>query len=112
MEAHILKMKDLVNNLAAAGDDVSETDLISYIFGGLEPDYEPIANILGIKPEQFTIEEAQNHLIDYETKLAQLHTLVTINLGNSSSANFVSEKYLHSRQTDVFNHNMSYIVKS
>lgn len=92
MDAFILKMKNLVNNLIAVGDDISEADLITYILGGLESDYEPIVNVLGIKPKTFTIEEVQNHLIVYETKLAQLYSFMNFDLGNVASTNFVAEE--------------------
>lgn len=52
VDEFILKMKDLVNNLAAAGDNVTETNLVMYIIGGLGSNYELLTVILAIKLKQ------------------------------------------------------------
>lgn len=93
----------MVNNLAAAGDEASETNLIVYILGGLGSDCEPVYTILVIKLEQYTIEEVQNHLLAYASKLDQLNISVTFDLSNSF-AHFVSKQYDHNvRNTSQIN---------
>nr|XP_048332496.1 uncharacterized protein LOC125423110 [Ziziphus jujuba var. spinosa] len=95
IDEYILKMKDLVNNLVAAGDEATEIDLIVYVLGGLGSEFEHVSTILGIKSEQCTIKEVQNHLLAFKSKLEQMNSSVTFDLSNSS-AHFASEQYDHS----------------
>ncbi|XP_060669583.1 uncharacterized protein LOC132800269 [Ziziphus jujuba] len=91
IDALVLKMKDLMNNLIAAGDNASETDLVTYILGALGTDYEPISTILGIRPEQYTVQEVQSHLLAFECKHKLIHSIVSFNLGD------ISANYIHAR---------------
>ncbi|XP_060669103.1 uncharacterized protein LOC125418707 [Ziziphus jujuba] len=80
VDDYVLKMKDLAGNLAAAGDNVSETDLVMYILRGLGSDFQPISTILEIRPEQYSLEEVQHHLLAFESKLDELNSAITMML--------------------------------
>lgn len=43
-------MKNLVNDFVAASDDISETNPIIYLVGGMGFELEPALTILGINP--------------------------------------------------------------
>lgn len=50
VDAYALGLKNLANNLIAAGDSVTEQDSVRYVLGGLDGDFQPISTIFGIRP--------------------------------------------------------------
>nr|XP_048318914.1 uncharacterized protein LOC125418707 [Ziziphus jujuba var. spinosa] len=89
VDDYVLKMKDLAGNLAAAGDNVSETDLVMYILRGLGSDFQPISTILEIRPEQYSLEEVQHHLLAFESKLDELNSAINYD-ATHKAANMVT----------------------
>lgn len=73
-------MKDLAGKLIAAGDQVSDCDLIMHVLGGLGSNLKPITTLLKPKPYQGTVDEIQFHLLAFEAKLDEENSTVTVKL--------------------------------
>ncbi|KAL5784152.1 hypothetical protein ACOSQ2_006544 [Xanthoceras sorbifolium] len=97
---YIVKIKDVTDALMAAGQVITEHDLVAYILGGLGLEFDPIVCNIASKKSKITLQDAltlqaaQVLLMNYEFRLEQYHASATIDIGQASansstkSANF------------------------
>ncbi|KAL5794558.1 hypothetical protein ACOSP7_003152 [Xanthoceras sorbifolium] len=74
MTDFVVKMKGIVDSLMAAGQTITELDLVSYVLGGLGQEFDPVIAT-----------EAQFLLMSFEARLVQFATDTTIELPATSS---------------------------
>ncbi|KAL5776307.1 hypothetical protein ACOSP7_009233 [Xanthoceras sorbifolium] len=78
----------------AAGQVISEQDLVAYILGGLGFEFDPVICNIASKKDDITLQDAQFLLMNYESRLEQFHASATIDIGQAlansitKSANF------------------------
>ena len=72
IEDYILKMKSLAMSLMAAGQQITDDELILYILGGLT------------SRESITLQEVQYILQTHEMRLESLNAITTVDLSGSS----------------------------
>ena len=70
---YILKMKSIVESLSAASQLIQDEDLILYILGGLDHDYESVVVNLTSRHDQITLQEVQYMLQSQKMRLEQLN---------------------------------------
>ncbi|KAL5805043.1 hypothetical protein ACOSQ3_031843 [Xanthoceras sorbifolium] len=94
---YIVKIKGITDSLMAAGQIISEQDLVAYILGGLGLEFDPVICNIASKKDEITLQDAQFFLMNYESRLEQYHSSATIDVIqasanlNTKSANFVRE---------------------
>ena len=83
MEKYILKMKVIAHDLMAAGQHISEAELILYILGGLGSDFESVVVNLTSR-DAITLQEVQYLLQTHEMRLEQLAATSLTEFSNSN----------------------------
>ncbi|KAL5759008.1 hypothetical protein ACOSP7_021619 [Xanthoceras sorbifolium] len=86
---YILKMKGISDCLTAAGQFMTEQDLVLSILSGLGVEYDPVVIYLTARQDQINLSEAQFLLLTQEQRLEQLNAAASIDL-SSASAQFAS----------------------
>ena len=81
MMDYILKLKNLVDNLAAIGESVHNRDHILQLLGGLGVEYNSIVASLIVREDEVSLHTAHRILLTYEQRL---------NLQNSTKDNVIS----------------------
>ncbi|KAL5758822.1 hypothetical protein ACOSP7_021433 [Xanthoceras sorbifolium] len=66
---YIVKIKGITDSLMAAGQIISEQDLVAYILGGLGLEFDPIICNIASKKDKITLQDAQFFLMIYESRL-------------------------------------------
>lgn len=74
MTDYLISIKDISNKLAAAGEPISEFDLVAYIFSGLSDDYESFVNSIKTRNESVTSDELHGLLLSKEISLQKRKT--------------------------------------
>ncbi|KAL5778930.1 hypothetical protein ACOSQ2_009667 [Xanthoceras sorbifolium] len=69
----------------AAGQTITEQDLVAYILGGLGLEFDPVICNIASKKEDITIQDAQFLLMGYESRLEQYHASTTIDISQASA---------------------------
>ena len=83
IEDYILKMKSLAMSLMAAGQQITDDELILYIHGGLGSEFEAVIVNLTSR-ESITLQEVQYILQTHEMRLESLSAATTVDLSSSS----------------------------
>ena len=91
IEELILKMKTNANALITAGQQISNEELILYIFGGLGPEFDSIV-VNVTSRDSITLLEVQFMLQTHEMRLESQNASTTIDLSRST-ANFVQNQF-------------------
>lgn len=78
-------MKSIAETLSAAGQFISDEELILYILGGLSQEYDPVVVNLTSRYDTLTLQEVQFMLQSQEMRLEQLTSSVSIDLNNPSA---------------------------
>nr|XP_048336439.1 uncharacterized protein LOC125424101 [Ziziphus jujuba var. spinosa] len=97
---YFLKMKSMADQMAAGGGSVSEEDLVSYIFGGLGPEYEMLIVSLQTRLTPPSFEDVKQHLLYYENRLETQNCagmMDSIPYIANSSMNLVGSEQLHEK---------------
>ncbi|KAL5823959.1 hypothetical protein ACOSQ4_021859 [Xanthoceras sorbifolium] len=89
MTNYILKMKGIFDCLTAAGQFMTEQDLLLSILSGLGVEYDLVVIYLTARQDQINLSEAQFLLLTQEQRLEQLNAAASIKL-SSASAHFAS----------------------
>ncbi|PON78831.1 hypothetical protein PanWU01x14_017300 [Parasponia andersonii] len=92
IDEYILKMRGVADNLLAAGQVVSDDELILYVLGGLGPEYESVVINLTSCQESIIIQEVQFMFQNQEMRLEQLNSSGLPDLTNPS-ANYANSKF-------------------
>ncbi|KAL5812590.1 hypothetical protein ACOSQ3_027540 [Xanthoceras sorbifolium] len=80
---YIVKMKGIADLLMAAGQTVTERDLIAHILGGIGQEYDPIVASITSKKDDATLQDTQFLLTSFESRLNQFASAATIDLTNA-----------------------------
>ena len=91
VEDYILKMKSLAMSLVAAGQQITDDELILYILGGLGSEFEAVIVNLTSR-ESITLQEVQYILQTHEMRLEILSAATTVDL-SSSSVQFTQRQF-------------------
>ncbi|KAL5858971.1 hypothetical protein ACOSQ4_000267 [Xanthoceras sorbifolium] len=78
-------MKGISDCLAAAGQVMTEQDLVLSVLSGLGVEYDPVVIYLTARQDLITLSEAQFLLLTQEQRLEQLHAASTIDLSSASA---------------------------
>lgn len=71
---YMLKMRSLAKNMSAAGQLISDDELILYILGGLGHEYDSVVVNLTSRHDQVTLPEVQFMLQSQEMRLEQFNS--------------------------------------
>ncbi|XP_047326457.1 uncharacterized protein LOC124930141 [Impatiens glandulifera] len=82
MESYLQAIKVITDNLAAAGQQVADEDLILYVLGGLGPEYESLLVVVTTRPDSINVDDFSGLLLTHEIRLESLYA-------NSPTANVV-----------------------
>ena len=82
-------MKMVPDNLGTVGYLVTDEDLMLLVLAGLGPEYDPVVVNLTSRIVLATWQESQALLLNQESRIDQMNTLVNLDLSNAS-ANYVS----------------------
>ncbi|KAL5766775.1 hypothetical protein ACOSP7_001258 [Xanthoceras sorbifolium] len=82
-------MKGISDSLAAAGQVMTEQDLVLSVLSGLGVEYDPVVIYLTARQDLITLSEAQFLLLTQEQRLEQLNAASSIDI-SSASAHFTS----------------------
>ncbi|KAL5739017.1 hypothetical protein ACOSQ2_028197 [Xanthoceras sorbifolium] len=82
---YIVKIKGITDSLMAAGQVITEQDLVEYILGGLGLEFDPVVVNLTSKKEEINLQDAQFLIMNYESRLEQYHATATIDITSASS---------------------------
>ena len=83
-EDYILKMKDKATSLIAAGQQISDDELVLYILGGLGLEYESVVVNLTSR-YSLTLQEVQYVLQTHEVRLEHLNATAMVEISDSSA---------------------------
>ncbi|KAK6153660.1 hypothetical protein DH2020_013299 [Rehmannia glutinosa] len=72
IEEYVLKMRGIVDNLLAAGQDISDDDLIMYILSGFGAEFGSVVVNLYARSDSLTLNGVQYALQSHEMRLQQL----------------------------------------
>lgn len=90
-------MKNIADSLTAAGNFITDEELVRYILGGLGSDYDSVVVNITARATMSSIEEIYSLLLTHESRIEQVNNIATIDLGspaanyayrNNSSGNF------------------------
>ncbi|KAL5807575.1 hypothetical protein ACOSQ4_030308 [Xanthoceras sorbifolium] len=101
---YILKIKGVADALMAAGQTMTEQDLVAYILGGLGLEFDPIICNIASKKEEITLQDAQFLLMGYESRLEQYHASTTIDI-SQATANLSAKTANFARGGNQFQNN-------
>ncbi|KAL5831806.1 hypothetical protein ACOSQ4_017160 [Xanthoceras sorbifolium] len=87
---YIVKMRGLTDALMAAGQVMTERDLVSYILGGLGLEFDPVVVTITSKKEDITLQDTQFLLMSYESRLEMANSTATLDL-SQAAANVVNK---------------------
>lgn len=90
IDEYMLKMQEIADNLIAAGQKISDDDLIMNILEGVGAEFDVVVVNLTSRTDQFTIPEVHFALKTHEIRLQKHHASLII---PSPSANFTSYSY-------------------
>ena len=74
---YLQRMKSIADNLAAAAQRVSDTDLVLYILGGLGPEYEAFIVSVTTRSDTISLDDLTGMLLTHEYRLETLHSSIT-----------------------------------
>ena len=83
-EDYILKMNDMATSLIAAGQQISDDELVLYILGGLGLEYESVVVNLTSR-YSLTLQEVQYVLQTHEVRLEYLNATAMVEISDSSA---------------------------
>lgn len=67
--AYLQQVKEVSDSLAAAGEPLTESDLVAHILHGLTPDYEAFTTSIRVRAEPVTADELHGLLLSQEIEL-------------------------------------------
>jgi hypothetical protein len=70
---YITKMKSLADEMTSAKKKVDVEELVSYIFTGLDEEYNPVVSSLLARVEPVLVAEAHSQLLNFENRINLMH---------------------------------------
>ncbi|KAL5752060.1 hypothetical protein ACOSQ2_022567 [Xanthoceras sorbifolium] len=89
INAYILKMKSLADNLTAAGQVTIDQDVVMSVLNGLGLEYDSVIVHITSRQDVIPLSEAQYLLMTQEKRMEQYHSSALVNLSNIA-AHFAS----------------------
>ena len=92
---YFIKMKNIADNMAAAGSALSDDDLILHILSGLGPEYNSVTTYITgqIGVGKMDVNEAYAMLLTQEARIEQQeHMLAGMNVKQNFEANLVQNR--------------------
>jgi len=84
---YIMKVKGVVDSLAAIGEPVSEQDQVMNLLGGLGSDYNAVVTAINIRDDKISVEAIHSMLLAFENRLEQQSSVDQI---SAMAANYAS----------------------
>ncbi|WVZ90814.1 hypothetical protein U9M48_037076 [Paspalum notatum var. saurae] len=85
MAEYISKMRSLGDEMASSGKPLEDDELISYIFTGLDHDYNPIVSALIARTDPLTVGEVYSQLLSFEQRLELQQAADSYSMANAAS---------------------------
>ncbi|KAG6497153.1 hypothetical protein ZIOFF_045041 [Zingiber officinale] len=108
---YLQNINKIVDTLAAAGQRISDGDLIFHVLGGLGPEYESLVIALTTRPNTVSFDDMAGMLLSYEYRLGSLTytpSMVNLSIGsNHSNMRRGGDNRLSQRQWQVSTKNPS-----
>ena len=89
IDDYLLKMKNIADKLAVAGEPVDEQRLVLHILGGLGVECNPFVTSILARPASISLSELSTLLTSFHIRLKQQNTKVTLDV-NQPSANLAT----------------------
>ena len=67
----VVKMKGITDSLIAAGQSITEYNLISYVLEGVWQKFDPVVVAITARKREITMQDAQFLLMSFESRLEQ-----------------------------------------
>ena len=98
MMEYLLKIKSIVDNLLAIGENITEQDWILYLLAGLRAKYNSFVITITSGHEPLSLEEIHSMFLTHENRLEQQHTTEETNLlqANFATMNIQGQKKIKS----------------
>ncbi|GAA0151099.1 hypothetical protein LIER_09891 [Lithospermum erythrorhizon] len=88
MADYIQKMRTISDNLSVSLTPASDTELVSHILSGLNPDYDSLIDSVYVGGSSISLEELTNLLLNHEARMIQrLEIDISINIAARSGFN-------------------------
>ncbi|KAK1552652.1 hypothetical protein Q3G72_020893 [Acer saccharum] len=81
----VLKVKTIGDNLKAAGQVVSENDLILSILHGVGSEYDTVVSMITSQRSSMTLQEAQYLLLNLEQRIAEQNSVAQVDVSSASA---------------------------
>ncbi|KAL5822970.1 hypothetical protein ACOSQ4_020870 [Xanthoceras sorbifolium] len=88
----ILQIKNVGDALSAAGEEISERDLLLCLMNGVGHEYDAVVVLISSQRSTMSLEEAQFLLLMHEQRIEQLNSASQVSIGGAS-ANFASNNH-------------------
>ncbi|KAH9697122.1 retrovirus-related pol polyprotein from transposon RE2 [Citrus sinensis] len=92
---YFIKMKNIADNMAAAGSDLSSDDLILHVLSGLGPDYNSVATYITgqVGVGKMNVNEAYAMLLTQEARIEQQSQMLAgVDMKNNFEANYAQNR--------------------
>ncbi|KAA8536399.1 hypothetical protein F0562_028877 [Nyssa sinensis] len=79
-------VKSLADTLAAIGHPLPDTEIVSYLLGGLDSSYDPIVTSIQTREDPIELEDIFGHLLTFELRLQQHTQVLEATIGSANVA--------------------------
>lgn len=83
---YFARNKDIVAQMAAADCPISNDEILSYLFAGLEADYDAFVTAMTTKTEPLSLDDTYAHLLVYEQRQMQRHVEQQVHCASTNFA--------------------------
>jgi hypothetical protein len=66
---YLTKMQSLGNDMATAGRSLNDENLVQYILGGLDEDYNLVVNFVLARPQPISVSKFASHMLAFESSV-------------------------------------------
>ncbi|KAA8525548.1 hypothetical protein F0562_007399 [Nyssa sinensis] len=80
-------VKSLADILVAIGHPLLDTEIVSYLLGGLDSSYDPIVTSIQTREDPIELEDIFGHLLTFELRLQQHTQVLEATIGSANVAN-------------------------
>ncbi|KAL5831531.1 hypothetical protein ACOSQ3_016942 [Xanthoceras sorbifolium] len=87
---YILKIKEIGDDLLAAGQVITDYDLLASMLGGLGHEFDPVVVFISSERNTVTMQEAQYLLMLHKQRIEQLNISKQLDVSSSISTNFAA----------------------
>lgn len=84
IDEYMVQMRTLADGLQAAGQEITDDDLVLHVLGGLGPEFDVVVVNLTTRSAVPALEEVHSILHTHEMRVAQANTVNNINLNSGN----------------------------